>query len=124
MVVTGLTCGPAEPTLERERAFAVRTPNNGHVVSGKIDRATIWSRHGKPIAAEIVDFKTDFLGVFPDEHTRAIDAKIHLYSPQMEHYRMALASRLNIDPTHITTTLLFVETGMAVRTLSLSTIST
>ena len=124
IVVTGLACGPAEPTLERERAFAVRTPNNGHVVSGKIDRATIWSRHGKPIAAEIVDFKTDFLGVSPDEHTRAIDAKIHLYSPQMEHYRMAVASRLNIDPTHITTTLLFVETGMAVRTLSLSTIST
>lgn len=33
---------------------------------------------------------------------------------------MAVATRLNIDPTNITTTLLFVETGMAVRTLSLN----
>lgn len=74
--------------LWRERRFAVVRDIEGRheVVSGSFDRVVLWrDAEGKPLRAQIVDFKTDRFSSAKER--AAIEAR---YAPQLAAYRDAL----------------------------------
>ena len=85
-------------------------------MQGVIDRLVIWSRGGKPIAAEVIDFKFDGVGSDRDngEQARLIDEKTAFYSPQLADYRRAVAQLFGLAPPCITADLVFMRPGTVV----------
>ena len=63
----------------------------------------------RPVAADLVDFKTD--RVSPDR-PEAIDARVAHYRPQLEAYRRAVARLLRLDAAQVSARLAFVEAGV------------
>jgi ATP-dependent helicase/nuclease subunit A len=94
------------PQAIRERQFAIRTGDE--LLSGSIDRLIVLRRGGKPIAADILDFKTDEL---PAADPAALADKIEFYRPQLDAYRTAAAHLLRLDPGQITSRLVFLSLG-------------
>lgn len=89
--------------LWRERAFAVQV--DSRLLHGQFDRVVVYEQGGKPMRADLIDYKTDH--VTPDTLARAV----HRYHPQIQAYRSALSVMLNL-PTHsIRAQLLFVDSG-------------
>ena len=86
--------------LWRERGFAVR--HEGSLMRGTFDRVTVRRENGAPVAATLVDFKTDRE---PDETT------VRRYQPQIDAYRGALAQVLGLDAARVEAKLVFVGTG-------------
>ncbi len=87
--------------LLREQSFEAIL--NGKWLSGKMDRLHLEKdASGKPIRAQILDFKTDRTPS-PERHR-----------PQMEDYRKAVSLLFSLSPDRITCTLLFVRTGDAI----------
>src|SRR5439155_25148034 len=70
--------GKTELAVYRERAFATR--DGDAILAGNIDRLVVVSRDGRPIAADVLDFKTDKIA--PGEKT-ALAAKAAFYRPQL-----------------------------------------
>jgi ATP-dependent exoDNAse (exonuclease V) beta subunit len=116
LVRTGLASGPALPVLRRERAFALADDEG--VLQGIIDRLVEWHRDGRPVAAEVIDFKFDGMGSAPGgavaQGDRILTAKTAFYAPQLEAYRAAVARLLAIDERRVTTTLVFMRSGQVV----------
>ena len=75
-------------------------------LSGSIDRLVLLRRAGRPVAAEILDFKTDAL---PDKASMA--ERVEHYRPQLDAYRRGASRMLRLDPQQITTGLIFVPSG-------------
>lgn len=75
----------------------------GETIGGKIDRLILISRLGKPIAAEIIDFKTD-VAATPEDVKRLEN----LYEGQLAAYRAAVAILWNLPPAAVTSRLLFL----------------
>ena len=59
-----------------------------------------------PVAAEILDFKTDAL-----PHDESMAERVKHYRPQLAAYRRGASRMLRLDAQHITTGLLFVPGG-------------
>jgi ATP-dependent exoDNAse (exonuclease V) beta subunit len=93
--------------LERERSVVVR--DGDALVSGTIDRLTLFFRGEKLLAADILDYKTDSVAT-PD----AIADRAATYRPQLEAYRRALSSITSLPWERISARLLFVEAGAIV----------
>ncbi len=74
--------------LFREQAFDL-IDDKGCWVTGVIDRLHVEMKDGKPVAAEVIDFKTDRVDT-PDE-------LVARHAPQMRAYREAVAKALGID---------------------------
>ena len=93
--------------LKREWQFSVQINHNRHptMLNGRFDRVHICFVNGKPVAAHILDFKTDALVSAPIENS------IETYRPQMAAYRSALSTLLKLDPASIAASLLFVSRG-------------
>ncbi len=91
--------------LWRERRFAVR--EGDRLMQGMFDRVVIQLRDGQPLAAELLDFKTD-----QPRHAN-VDQLTEHYRPQMQAYRLALARLLKLKPAAVGATLLFVTLGAA-----------
>lgn len=91
----------------RERPFALREGDT--IQSGKIDRLVVLYDGDRPLAADLVDFKTD--RVSPDK-PEAIDARVAHYRPQLEAYRRAVARLLRLDVAQVSARLAFVEAGV------------
>ena len=100
--------------LWRERAFAVLRDLQGRpeVLSGAFDRVVLWrDANGKPLRAEIADFKTDRFSS-PQERT-AIETR---YAPQLAAYREALCLLCpGLDKASVATALTFVLSGVNAR---------
>ena len=92
----------ADVSLWRERRFAVHI--DGVHLSGAFDRVVIERQGGEPVAAEIIDFKTDVIG---DDD--ALQTAVAHYAPQMFAYRDALCSLTHLDPSAVRLTLLFLD---------------
>ena len=94
--------------LWRERAFAVPRNSQGRpeILSGAFDRATLWrDANGKPLRAQIVDFKTDRFS--SAEERAAIEAR---YAPQLAAYGEAIALLCpGLDRASVETTLVFAR---------------
>jgi ATP-dependent helicase/nuclease subunit A len=100
---TSWPAGPIDLNVFRERPFAIRIDNQ--IVPGSIDRLVVIQSGGKPIGADIIDFKTDDL---PPGDKKALAAKVDFYRPQINAYRAAAAKLLSLDGSLVTARLAFV----------------
>jgi len=117
-----LGLGSVRRELRREWPFAVRLDDA--IVQGKIDRLLLYypgdrvsgdSELAAPLAADILDFKTDAIeGESAAAMKRAIADRVEYYRPQLETYRRAVTEVFRLDPRRITARLLFVEPGVIV----------
>jgi ATP-dependent exoDNAse (exonuclease V) beta subunit len=94
-------------TVETERPIAVRDDNR--LLVGNIDRLVTIRRDNHPIAAEIIDFKTD--AAAPDD-TVAVASKVDFYRPQLSAYRSAVCAILGFEASQVSAKLLFVRAGI------------
>ena len=97
--------------VERERTFALLHQNE--LVLGSIDRLVLLIQNGRPIAADIVDFKTDR---FAGDRSRWIEARRLHYGPQLEEYRFAVSQCFGVPIKHIGTRLLLIEADAVIST--------
>jgi ATP-dependent exoDNAse (exonuclease V) beta subunit len=113
-IARGIAAGPAEPRLLREHAFVLRDEQG--IMQGVVDRLVVWSRDGRPIAAEVIDFKFDGVGSDTGgvEHARLIAEKTAFYAPQLSDYRRAVAQLFGLAPQSITADLVFMRSGTVV----------
>lgn len=95
---------PATLKVENERPIAVREGNR--LLVGNIDRlVTVFdSNSGQPIAADIVDFKTDI--IMPGDE-KTLNKKVRYYQPQLQAYRHAVQRITNLPSDKVTARLLF-----------------
>jgi ATP-dependent exoDNAse (exonuclease V) beta subunit len=101
--------GKIELVVKREHLFAIRSGDE--ILTGSIDRLVIVQHNGRPIAADIIDFKTDDL--LPGDEA-ALDDKRKFYRPQIEAYRGAASRILGLAPEMIGARLIFLAAGQSV----------
>lgn len=93
-----------EVELWREQRFAVRESNR--IVSGVIDRVVVTRGNDGPVAAEVIDFKSDAI-----ENEQQLAQKEDRYRSQMEAYRYAVQRLCGLRSDQVTTKLLFLSSG-------------
>jgi len=98
--------GDVEITVENERPIAVR--HGDQLMVGNIDRLVTVFENGEPIAADIIDFKTD--SVAPGDQ-KALKSKVDYYRPQIAAYRQAVAKIYSLPQEEISAQLVFVSLG-------------
>lgn len=108
---SAIESGQAETRVERERTFALLHQNE--LVLGSIDRLVFLLQNGKPIAADIIDFKTDR---FAGDRNGWIEARRLHYGPQLEEYRFAVSQCFGVPIQHIGTRLLLIEADAVIPT--------
>ncbi len=103
-----------EVKVYRERLFAVRdaAKTGDRLVQGRFDRLIVGRVDGNVVCAEVVDFKTDSGAANLAGGELCIYAERH--RSQMEAYRRAAATLLNMQEEAISTTLLFTAAGAVV----------
>jgi ATP-dependent exoDNAse (exonuclease V) beta subunit len=81
-----------------------------------MDRVVLALKDGAPVAAEIIDFKTDRIGAGGSggaggagDAVAALDAAVERYRPQMQAYRRALCALTGLAPPVVACRLLFLE---------------
>jgi ATP-dependent exoDNAse (exonuclease V) beta subunit len=92
-----------------ERPFVYR--HQGGIIQGTIDRLVIAEQAGRPLAAEIIDFKTDR---FSGDRARWMANKESEYGSQLRDYRTAVTQCFRIPGDFITTSLLLLEADASV----------
>jgi len=104
---------PGTPELRREYPIAAKLTDGTEtsIIRGTIDRLVIGVQNGRPIWAEILDFKTD--NVHPDQPAE-FEARIAHYKPQMDAYIRTIAATLRLQPTDIQASLLFVASDRVI----------
>ena len=106
-----IEAGSASLKVERERMFVLL--HDGELVQGTIDRLVLLYENGRPIAADIVDFKTDRL---VGAREQWIENKRNHYAPQLQEYRFAVSHCFGIPAEKISTRLLLLEAQATVET--------
>jgi ATP-dependent exoDNAse (exonuclease V) beta subunit len=92
--------------VQAERRFDV--PIDGGILSGSIDRLVLFCRDGVPVAADILDFKTD--GVAPGD-LFAVTRLVDHYRDQLGAYVRAVSAIHGIAAERISTRLVLLATG-------------
>ncbi len=95
-----------ELRVQAERRFDV--PMETGILSGSIDRLVLFCRDGAPIAADILDYKTD--GIAPGD-LFAVTRLVDHYRDQLGAYVLAVSAIYGISPQHISTRLVLLATG-------------
>ena len=108
---SAIESGQATTKVERERTFALLHQNE--LVLGSIDRLVLLVQNGRPVAADIIDFKTDR---FAGDRSRWIEARRLHYGPQLEEYRFAVSECFGVPIQHIGTRLLLIEADAVIST--------
>lgn len=93
--------------VHTERGFAIL--DDGQILNGSIDRLVLMCDGTTPVAADIIDFKTDEI---LDGRAESFDDKVKYYRPQMEAYRSAVAKVHGLSPKNIAARLVFVGHGI------------
>ncbi|GIS60305.1 MAG: hypothetical protein CM1200mP2_25300 [Planctomycetaceae bacterium] len=94
------------PQLEVQCEYPFTINRDGGILNGTIDRLVLL-RHGDSIvAADTIDYKTDYV-----ENQDDIDEKVEYYRGQLEAYRNAVSRVFGLDDDHIATRLAFVGAG-------------
>jgi ATP-dependent exoDNAse (exonuclease V) beta subunit len=96
--------GELDVRVYPERAFAIR--NGDEILSGAMDRLVVITHDNRPIAADIIDFKTDDISA---GSIKTLTDRIDFYRPQLAAYRRAAAQLLRIDVAVITSRLVFLQ---------------
>ena len=104
-MVAELTTAAPSLVVSRERDFAVR--NADKLLTGTIDRLVlVRARDYRPLAAEVIDFKTDALAAQGAAGEAMLNEK---YAPQLAAYRQAVSQFTGLAPERVFTTLLATE---------------
>ncbi len=90
--------------VENERRIAFRCGDQ--LITGSIDRLVTAHSGGKPISADIIDFKTDFI-----DNDKTLEQKVEFYRPQLAAYSDAVAAIYHTPREAIRSRLLFVTIG-------------
>jgi ATP-dependent exoDNAse (exonuclease V) beta subunit len=98
---------PARIQVETERPIAVR--DGDRLLVGNIDRLVTIYDGDRPIAADILDFKTDSI---PPGDEKVVAKKVKFYRPQIVAYRSAVGSIFRLDSSQMSAKLLFVDAGI------------
>ena len=91
--------------VHRERQFAMH--RDGELISGTIDRLVLLMDGATPVAADIIDFKTD-----QAKNQKLLKALVDVYAEQLEVYKAAVAHMFGLDSEVVTARLLMTEAGM------------
>jgi ATP-dependent exoDNAse (exonuclease V) beta subunit len=97
--------------VQTERTFSIVLPDTDsaeHLWTGAIDRLVLEPDDVTPIAAEVIDYKTD--RVAADE----LDARVDYYRPQPESYRRVVSAITGLEEARIRARLLFLTLGRIV----------
>jgi ATP-dependent exoDNAse (exonuclease V) beta subunit len=95
--------------VENERPFVLK--RHGAIVVGTIDRLVLVLHQGKPVAADVVDFKTDRMS---GEVSQWVQEKAGHYESQLEEYRSAVQTCFGIPSDQISTRLMLLEPDVVV----------
>ncbi|MCR9199878.1 MAG: UvrD-helicase domain-containing protein [Planctomycetaceae bacterium] len=95
--------------VHQERPFVLK--RDGAIVVGTIDRLVLLVRNGTPVAADVLDFKTDR---FHGDRSEWIAEKVDHYGSQLDEYRSAVKSCFGIPAGSISTRLLLLEADVVV----------
>ncbi|MEZ6130394.1 MAG: UvrD-helicase domain-containing protein [Planctomycetaceae bacterium] len=101
--------GGAILRVENERPFVLK--RDGAIVSGTMDRLVLVVQNGRPVAADVIDFKTDRISGDTGEWVKA---KVRQYESQLAEYRIAVQTCFGIAPDRISTRLLLLEADAVV----------
>jgi ATP-dependent exoDNAse (exonuclease V) beta subunit len=94
--------------VRNEQPIAGRTEEG--LMSGIVDRLLVFRDSlGQPIAADIIDFKTD---TFDRDDRSAVASKVEFYRPQLSAYRDAIRQMLRLAPERVRACLAFVGQGI------------
>ena len=80
---------------------------DGELISGTIDRLVLLMDGATPVAADIIDFKTD-----QAKNQKKLKALVDVYAEQLEVYKAAVAHMFGLDSEVVTARLLMTEAGM------------
>ncbi len=94
------------PQLDVRREQRLLAHDGGDWLSGSIDRLVLLRREGQPLAAEILDFKTDAISSI-ESRQRLVE----FYQPQLLAYRRGVSHMLRLPESKIATTLMFLADG-------------
>ena len=92
-----------------ERPFVFR--HEGEIVHGIIDRLVVAEKDGQPIAAEVVDFKTDRLTGHEKDW---IAMKVNDYGDQLRDYQRAVMKSCGLSADAVRLSLLLLDIGVLV----------
>ncbi len=101
--------GGVRLSVETERPFAVR--DGDRLLVGSIDRLVTVCDRNRPIAADILDFKTDAISAH-DQH--ALWEKARFYSPQLQTYCQAVRKMAGAELQQISANVVLLEAGLVV----------
>ena len=90
--------------VEAERPIAVRDADR--LLVGDIDGLVTIYNGDQPIAADILDFKTDAI---PPGDKTAVAKKVDYYRPQLSAYRGAVCSICRLESAQVSARLLFLQ---------------
>lgn len=102
---SGHVFGPDDFKVINERPFVLKTADS--IVQGTIDRLVLGYHAGKPVSADVIDFKTDRLH---GDQTEWIASKANDYRDQLLCYQQAIHNCFGVPRQQITTRLLLLET--------------
>ena len=94
------------PQLEVRCEYPFTINRDGGILNGTIDRLVLLRHEDVVIAADTIDYKTDYV-----ENQDDIDEKVEYYRGQLEAYRNAVSRVFGLDDDHIATRLAFVGAG-------------
>ncbi|HUY36609.1 MAG TPA: UvrD-helicase domain-containing protein [Pirellulales bacterium] len=109
-ILKALSGGDYSLNVRREQRFAIR--DGDAILTGALDRLVVAERDGRPLAADLVDFKTDLVD---DDSREGLKAIVAHYRPQIEAYRRAVARCTGLPPDRISARLVFVGAGLVAR---------
>ena len=94
--------------VSQERPFAVLDGES--ILRGSIDRLVVLYDGDRPVAADVIDFKTDAVG----RDAAALETAVDTYRPQLDAYRRAVVSLFGLEPDRVAGRLMFVGAGLVV----------
>jgi ATP-dependent helicase/nuclease subunit A len=100
---------PSSWRLEARREQRLNTRDGDDWLSGSIDRLVLMYCQGRPVAADILDFKTDAVPT-----ASSLGERSQFYRPQLLAYRRGVSRMLRLDAERISARLLFVARGHVV----------
>jgi ATP-dependent exoDNAse (exonuclease V) beta subunit len=98
----GLIDTACEPRVAAELRFDL--PTDEGVVSGSIDRLVLFEKTGRPIAADILDFKSDAV-----RSDSGVEGLVERYRDQLVAYARAVSVMYSLPASHVATRLVLLS---------------
>lgn len=92
-----------------ERPFVIRL--DARIMQGSFDRAEVYYHGGKPIRAQVLDYKSDAV-VLDEGGRRFLQQRLERYRPQLQAYRQALSHMVQLPLEQVGAQILWLQAGM------------